>query len=105
MDNQAVINSKQREKELKKLPNMICKCCNKEYVLVDDCTANRTIEYVDGEILPASIFIFPEHIRIKTGKCFVCGIKPGNYHHPGCDAERCPRCEGQLNICDCKKKV
>lgn len=34
-------------------------------------------------------------------RCHDCGIKPGGYHHPGCDMERCPKCEGQLISCGC----
>ena len=36
-------------------------------------------------------------------RCHDCGIlvKVGNYHHFGCDAERCPKCERQLLSCDC----
>lgn len=35
--------------------------------------------------------------------CHDCNIlnKKGNYHHFGCDMERCPRCKKQLISCDC----
>lgn len=37
--------------------------------------------------------------------CGDCGIlmEEGNIHHFGCDIERCPRCDGQLIGCGCKK--
>lgn len=36
-------------------------------------------------------------------RCHDCNIenKPGNYHHLGCDMERCPACKGQLISCLC----
>jgi len=30
-----------------------------------------------------------------------CGVRPGGFHHFGCDTERCPRCGEQLFCCDC----
>ena len=75
----------------------ICKACGKDMLKVDDCSANRTIEYIDGSELPASTFHFNE----ISGRCHDCGIVHGNYHHPGCDVERCPNCEGQLIACGC----
>lgn len=34
-------------------------------------------------------------------RCHDCGIfnNPGNFHHFGCDIERCPICKGQLISC------
>ena len=76
---------------------MICTWCNGEMLEVDDCSANRTVEYPDGTILPASTYHFDE----PSGRCHDCGIKHGNYHHPNCDVEQCPRCGGQLISCGC----
>ena len=34
--------------------------------------------------------------------CHDCNAGLGQYHHSGCDAERCPCCGGQLLSCDCE---
>jgi uncharacterized protein YbaR (Trm112 family) len=38
-------------------------------------------------------------------RCHDCNIENRfpNYHHPGCDMERCPVCEGQLISCECEQ--
>lgn len=33
--------------------------------------------------------------------CKDCNVKTGQYHHLGCDMERCPSCHGQLISCGC----
>lgn len=75
----------------------ICKYCNQEMNDVDDCSANRIIEFPDGGKCHAST----EHFDEPNGRCHDCNIKHGNYHHPGCDVERCPWCGGQLISCGC----
>jgi len=73
-----------------------CDWCNKE-MNVDNCDGNKTVNYLDGTSLPSSTYHFDE----PSGHCHDCNIKHGNYHHPGCDVERCPKCEGQLISCGC----
>jgi hypothetical protein len=29
-------------------------------------------------------------------------VQPGGHHHPGCDIQRCPACDGQLFSCGCR---
>jgi hypothetical protein len=36
------------------------------------------------------------------GKCHDCAAPAGGLHHPGCDAERRPRCLGQAIGCGCR---
>ena len=61
------------------------------------CPANVEVAYPDGTRLPSS----PGHFREPGGRCRGCGIRHGGQHHPGCAAERCPRCTRQLTSCGC----
>lgn len=36
-----------------------------------------------------------------TRRCHDCNAAWGNFHHPGCDMEECPKCHGQLISCGC----
>jgi len=40
-------------------------------------------------------------IPVRKRICHDCGARYGEYHEPGCDMERCPRCGEQLITCGC----
>ncbi len=74
----------------------VCSTCQQEMKGADDCSMHRWVQFKDGA-RPART----AHFNEPDGRCHDCGIKHGNYHHPGCDAERCPLCGGQLISCGC----
>ncbi len=53
-----------------------------------------------------------QFVRVRYGKekedwgaerqlCADCAVAKGQFHVPGCDVERCPRCGGQVITCHC----
>ena len=74
----------------------ICKACKNDMLAVESCSGTH-IKFPDGKVLPVST----EHFGENSGRCHDCNIIHGGSHHPGCDAERCPRCNGQLITCGC----
>ena len=95
------------------LDNVGCSCEKIEYDL-NKYTRIKTGDKNDF-VRPCEVCIeydLNKYTRIKAGDkndfvrpgevCHDCGAPYGTYHHPGCDAERCPRCGGQLISCNCK---
>ena len=80
--------------------NAICKVCKKEMARNGGCTEGWVVYKIDGKL---DIFNRTTHNhQITEGEpCHDCNAKAGEYHHWGCDMERCPRCGGQLISCDC----
>jgi hypothetical protein len=65
------------------------------------CTGNAIVVFSDGQELPAIPFegVSEEH------HCPTCNVKHGGFHHPGCNWERCPKCNGQLVRCGCLEET
>lgn len=73
----------------------ICDVCNKE--MSHGCTKHWYI--VDG----VKLLAVKQGDDGNYGVCRDCNARPGEYHHPGCDNERCPKCGGQMiGFHDCK---
>jgi hypothetical protein len=78
----------------------VCPCCKGE--MTDPVTRTCLIEPVlfpDGETLPQ--IPFEPFDDDRAARCHDCNVVAGGMHHPGCDMERCPRCQGQLIGCGC----
>jgi len=78
-----------------------CEDCGKEMASKDTKSCVHNAIQIEGKRYSRDTSPF------GTGeRCHDCGIenKEGNTHHGGCDAERCPRCGGQLITCICKGK-
>ena len=78
-----------------------CDYCKKD--MVDNKTETCIFSQVkiDGKVCQRN----SEHFDINK-RCHDCNIvnKKGNYHHYGCDMERCPKCKYQFAFCDCLKE-
>ncbi len=57
------------------------------------CAGNSVVKFPDGIEL--------ESVPYQGNQCVDCNVTNGGKHHPGCDMERCPKCNGQLISCGC----
>lgn len=84
----------------KRLPRgdiMICDFCQQEMNSIQDtCTKNLIVDFPDGTSLPSMNYPIDE-----INPCHDCYVKPGGKHHPGCDQEKCPKCQEQIISCGC----
>jgi len=68
---------------------------------VDGCTG-APVELKDGTTLdPVKYGDEKDFSEEFSERCHDCNCKVGEYHHPSCDMERCPKCDGQLITCGC----
>ena len=74
-----------------------CELCGQRMLRVDGCNCSE-IE-CDGKVYKR--IPYGEYEYDTDERCHDCNASNGNYHHYGCDMERCPVCGGQLIGCDC----
>lgn len=78
-----------------------CSSCGREFERARSCTT-ATIPYPDGSRLPAIRYgRETDQFAPREDRCPDCGVAHGGYHHPFCEVERCPRCNGRLMTCGC----
>jgi hypothetical protein len=77
----------------------ICSDCGGDMLVVATCV-DEEVELVDGTY-PRVRWGFEGDDWGRPAPCGDCGVQLGGIHHWGCDIEGCPRCRGQLLMCDC----
>lgn len=81
-----------------------CKVCLREMTDPDTITCTASILIVaDQDGFIRERFWRNSSYFDEGERCHDCQILniAGNYHHWGCDMERCPKCGLQLISCDC----
>ena len=76
-----------------------CQACGREMLKAKGCTF-KYVHTMDGKYYKR-YRVGEEGWISHEERCGDCGALYGNYHHPGCDIEKCPICGGQLLSCFC----
>ena len=58
-----------------------CEYCRREMLTVKSCSFDVAV--IDGKY-------YDRVPNFESDKCGDCNVTSGNYHHYGCDSERCP---------------
>ena len=72
----------------------VCRYCGHE---MNEGGCKKHWYMIDGQMYEAVKFGDPrEQLPDDIEVCHDCGVVRGEYHHAGCDMERCPKCGSQL---------
>jgi len=74
----------------------ICEDCGQEMSAADGCNVSHVL--VAGKLYER--IPYGGYGEDASERCPDCGATEGNYHHYGCDNERCPYCRGQMIGCE-----
>lgn len=78
----------------------VCGACENDMLTAATCV--EVPAKIDGESLSPIRYGSEGSDWLPQGeRCHDCGVARGGFHHPGCDAERCPKCRSQIISCGC----